>query len=75
MTGDESWFFYGYESDAMFARDRADVVARVSQTMGSKNVTITIFLTGTRLMALEYLTRGQKYNKRYFINTFLRALA
>jgi hypothetical protein len=29
MTGDESWFYYNYESPTMFARARDEVVPRV----------------------------------------------
>jgi hypothetical protein len=71
VTGNESWSFSRYDSDAMFARDRAGVVSRVSQTIGNKKVMIAIFFTGTRLMTLEWLPGGQQYNKDYLINTIL----
>jgi hypothetical protein len=71
MTGDESWFFYRYESDAMYVADRADVIPRTSHMIGSKKVMITIFFTGVRLIALQYLPRGRKYNKEYFTNIIL----
>jgi hypothetical protein len=58
MTGDESWFFYRYQSDAMSDGDRAAVVSRVSQTIGSKRVMIPICFPGARHMTLKYMPRG-----------------
>jgi hypothetical protein len=52
MTGDESWFYYNYESPTMFARARDKVVPRVSRTIGPKKVMVTIFFTANRLMTL-----------------------
>jgi hypothetical protein len=74
MTGDERWFHYAYDSPAMFASERVEVVPRVSQTIASKKAMITIFFTGNRLARLVYLTQGQKYNKEYFINEILEGI-
>jgi histone-lysine N-methyltransferase SETMAR len=74
MTGDESWFYYSYDSSSMFARDRASVVPRVSKTIGSKKAMITIFFTGRRLLRLVYLPQGQKYNKEYFVSEILQGI-
>jgi hypothetical protein len=35
---------------------------------------VTIFFTSTRLMSLDCLPRGQKYNKDYFINGILESI-
>jgi histone-lysine N-methyltransferase SETMAR len=74
MTGDESWFYYNYESPTVFARARDEVVPRVSPTIGSKKVMITIFFTANRLMRLVYLPQGQKCNKEHFINEILEGI-
>ena len=74
MTGDESWFYYAYESPTMFAPSRDEVIPRVSPTIGSKKVMITIFFTGNRLLKLAYLPQGQKYNQEYFINEILEGI-
>jgi hypothetical protein len=36
MTGDESWCFFSYESDSMFARTRDEVIPRTPQKIGSE---------------------------------------
>jgi hypothetical protein len=68
MTGDESWFYYNYESPTMFARARDEVVPRVSPTIGSPNMMAIIFFTANGLVKLVSVPQGQKYNKEYFIN-------
>jgi hypothetical protein len=60
ITGDESWFYYCYQSSAMFAHDRSGIVPRVSRTIASKKSMITIFFTGNRLIKLVYWPGGQK---------------
>jgi hypothetical protein len=52
MTGDESCFQYTYESPAIFARARDEVVPRVSPPIDSKKMTIAIFFTADRLLTL-----------------------
>jgi hypothetical protein len=74
MTGDESWFYYNYESPTVFARARDEVVPRVPRTIGSKKVMVTIFFTANRLLTLVSLPQGQKYNKEYFINEILEGI-
>jgi hypothetical protein len=46
----------------------ADVIPKTSHMIGSKKMMITIFFTDVPLIALQYLPRGQKYNKEYFTN-------
>jgi hypothetical protein len=54
MNGDESWFYYNYESPTMFACARDEVVSRVLPTIRSKKVMVTIFFTANRLVKLVY---------------------
>jgi hypothetical protein len=74
MTGDESWFYYNDESPTMFARARDEVVPRVSPTIGSKKVMVTIFFTTNRFVKLVSSPQGQKYNKKHFINEILEGI-
>jgi hypothetical protein len=73
MTGDESWFFLSYESGSMFARTRDEVIPRTSQKIGSNKVMVAIF-NGTQSMCLDYLPRGQKFNKLYFNDMILHQI-
>jgi hypothetical protein len=43
MTGDESWFFFSYESGSMFSRARDEVIPRTSQKIGGEKMMVTIF--------------------------------
>jgi chemotaxis methyl-accepting protein methylase len=43
MTGDESWFFLGCESDSLFECTRNEVIPGTSQKIGSEKVMVTIF--------------------------------
>jgi hypothetical protein len=47
VTGDESWFYYNYDSPTMFAYARDKLVPGVSPTIGLKKVMITIFSLST----------------------------
>jgi hypothetical protein len=58
----------------MFARARDEVVPRVSPTIRSKKVMVTIFFIANRLLKLVYLPQGQKYNKEYFMNEILEGI-
>jgi hypothetical protein len=69
MIANDGWFFYGYDPNAMLAKDRADIVPRVSQMMGSKKAMITIFVNDACRMTLKYLPRSQKHNTEYLVNT------
>jgi hypothetical protein len=58
MTGNESWFCYGYELPIIFGHRQNKVNPRVSQTIGSKTTMITIFFTGNRFLKLVHLLQG-----------------
>jgi hypothetical protein len=73
-TGDENWFYYNYELRTMFARARDEVVPRVSPTIESKKVMVTIFFTGNRLVKLVSLRQGQKCHKEYFISEIFEGI-
>jgi hypothetical protein len=50
MTGNESWLDDNYESPAIFARRRTEVIRRVPYMIDSRKAMITIFFTGKRLL-------------------------
>jgi histone-lysine N-methyltransferase SETMAR len=74
MTGDESWFFYAYDSPAMYAQERTSVIPRISPAIDTKKTMITIFFTGDQLIHLAALSRGMNFNKEYFINEILEGI-
>jgi histone-lysine N-methyltransferase SETMAR len=66
-TGDESWFSYRYQSTHCYAKSRVDVPPRTKTTIGTKKAMVTIFFTATKLLVLDVLPRGNKFNQDYFL--------
>jgi histone-lysine N-methyltransferase SETMAR len=67
-TGDESWFQYIYPSSEMFARSPADGIPRTRQALCAKKIMITLFFTARKLIVLDVMPKGWKYNQRYFVD-------
>lgn len=67
-TGDESWYIWLNQSSSMFAQSREKVDLRIRQTISSKKTLITIFFTGTNLIAIDDLPKGRRFTQDYFIN-------
>jgi histone-lysine N-methyltransferase SETMAR len=67
-TGDESWFRYHYPSSKMFARSPRDVIPRTRQGIGVKKTMITVFFTGRKLIVLDILPKGSRFNQLYFVD-------
>jgi hypothetical protein len=67
-TGDEPWFQYSSDSDSMCARPRESVVPRMRHHVSGQKVMLPIFLTSRRLLVLEALPKGTKFNREYFID-------
>jgi transposase len=72
--GDESWFLYTTSGDPMFAISVRDVVPKTKQNISAKKTLVTIFLVPTRLLVLNFLPKGTKFNQDYFIDTVLPSL-
>jgi hypothetical protein len=70
-TGDESWFLYTTYGDSMFATSVMEVVPTTKQNISAKKTMVTIFFTSTRLLVLNFLPKGTKFNQDYFIDTML----
>jgi hypothetical protein len=72
--GDGSWFQYSSYSDSMFAGSRESVVPRIRRDISRQKTILTIFLTSARLLMLEALTKGAKFNQDYFIDAIFPRL-
>jgi hypothetical protein len=70
-TDDESWFLYTTYGDLMFATSARGVVLRTKQNISAMKIMVTIFFTSTRLLVLNFLPKGTKFNQDYFIDTML----
>jgi hypothetical protein len=70
-TGDESWFLYTTYGDSMLATSAREVVPRTKQNISAKKTMATNFFTLTRLLVLNFLPKGTKFNQDYFIDTVL----
>jgi hypothetical protein len=68
VTGAESWFQYLDSSLKMFAHSGSDVVPRTRQGLGTKKTMITLFFNGRKLIVLDVVPKGRKYNQRYFVH-------
>jgi ATP-dependent helicase YprA (DUF1998 family) len=69
--GNESWFLYTTYGDSMFATSAREVVPRTKQNISAKKTMVTNFFTSTRLLVLNFLPNGTKFNQDYFIDTVL----
>jgi hypothetical protein len=73
-TGDESLFFYQYQSESMFTASREAVPSRCEQEIQAKKKMITVFFTPTQLLVLDALPHGQTFIQNYFITEVLPML-
>jgi hypothetical protein len=68
VTGDESSFQWPYPSSEMFAWSPTDVIPRTRQAIGTRKSMITIFFTGRKLIVLNILPKGSKFNQLCFVD-------
>jgi hypothetical protein len=68
-TGNESWLLYATYGDSMFVTSAREVVPRTKQNISAKKTMVRIFYTSTRLLVLNFLPKGIKFNQDYFIDT------
>jgi hypothetical protein len=73
-TSDEFWFQYISLSSKMFSRSPADVIPRTRQAIGAKKIMITVFFTARKLIVLDVMPKGWKYNQRYFVDKIVPGL-
>jgi hypothetical protein len=55
----------------LFAISAREVVPRTKQNISAKKTMVTVFFTSTRLLVLNFLPKGTKFNQDYFIDTVL----
>jgi hypothetical protein len=73
-TGDKSWFQNSSYSDSMFVNSRESAVPRNRQDISGEKTMITIFFRTTRLLVLEALPKGTKFDQGYFIHAIFPGL-
>jgi hypothetical protein len=67
-TGHKSWSQYSYPSSEIFARSPTSVIPRTRQAVGTKQTMIAIFFTGYKLIVLDTLPKGAKFNQPNFVD-------
>jgi hypothetical protein len=67
-TDEESWFLDTTYGDSMFVISAKEVVPRTKQNISAKKTMVIIFFTSTRLLVLNFLPKGTKFNQDYFID-------
>jgi hypothetical protein len=67
-TGDEYWFEYYDPSSKMFPRSPTDGIPRTRHEIGTKQIMITIVFTQPKLIVLDILPTGSKFNQLYFVD-------
>jgi hypothetical protein len=70
-TGNESWFLYTTYGDSMFVTSAREVVPKIKHNISVKKTMVTIFFASTRLLVLNFLPKGTKFNEDDFIDTVL----
>jgi hypothetical protein len=55
----------------MFATSAREVVPRTKENIFAMETMVTIFFTSTRLLVLNFLQKGIKFNQNYFVDTVL----
>jgi hypothetical protein len=73
-SGDWFWFQYFSYSHSMFAGSRESVVPGIRRNISGQETLLPIFFTSTRLLVLEPLPKGTKYDQNYFIDAIFPGL-
>jgi transposase len=73
--GDDSRFLYTTYGDSMFPTSAREVVPRAKQNISAMKTTVTVFFASTRLLVLNFLPKGTKFNQDHFIGTVLPNLS
>jgi hypothetical protein len=55
----------------MFATSAMEVVPSTKENSAAKKTMVTIVFTSTRLLVLNFLPKGSKFNQDYFVDTVL----
>jgi histone-lysine N-methyltransferase SETMAR len=74
MSGDELWFSYLIESDAMFISCPAEMIPTVGPSISRRKVVITLFFTANGRLILDTLPKESKDNEHHFIDNLFPVL-
>ncbi len=70
-TGDESWFCYEYFPNTQWIKDGDKVPDRVSRSLLTRKIMITIFWSKSGIQVLDVLDENLRMNSEYFIANVL----
>jgi hypothetical protein len=73
-SGDESWMFYEYHYETMWAASCEEVNELERPTHDHRKTSVTAFLNGTRYYFLNILPRGRSINTNYFAGEIICGL-
>ena len=71
VTGDESWFAYEYRPRTQWVKPGENPQTRVSKSLLTAKIMITIFWNKTGIQVLDALDEGMRMNSSYFIQNVL----
>jgi hypothetical protein len=58
----------------MFARSPVDLIPRTRRAIGVKKIMITLFFTARKLIVVDVMPKGWKYNQLYFVDNIVPGL-
>jgi histone-lysine N-methyltransferase SETMAR len=75
FTGDESWLFYHYERECVWAASWEDIGEIERPSHHQKKTMMTVFFNGSGAFSINLLPQGQKMNSNYFAENIIRPLS
>ena len=73
-TLDESWYFLKYQTDFMYAPGPESVIPKVSNTISSEKVNLTIAFSGEKIYCLKLIPSRVRTNQQVFIDVILKPI-
>jgi hypothetical protein len=74
ITGDESWFYFDNEADAMWLPRGSEIPKRANKTIASPKIFLTVFFSGKSILHWSYLPPGETMTSSTFITSILEPL-
>ena len=75
VTGDESWFYYTFDSNSQWVKDGMQPSSKVRRGFSSKKVMVSIFWSIDGLREIDFIENGCSMNSEHFINQILSPLS
>jgi histone-lysine N-methyltransferase SETMAR len=69
ITGGESWICWDNQGHGMWAQNKDKLPPNVKQTIPSKRIMISAYLSRCGFVSVEFLPMAQKYNSQFFPET------